>query len=245
MFQLFYHNHPSACPPRVSRCDAKKCGVFEHGCGRHDGAFPLSALAYSARITASSGASSTARSRTGLCRSAASTTCPSDVISSATWQSGALRKRDSEWLATGDIAERNESGDLKFLGRKSEVIVTAAGVNIHPEDIEAAIEGQPNVAACAVVAMETPTGTEPCAVLACRGAGDCAPAAIEHANATLPEFQRITRWVLWPEPDLPRTSTGKVRRKQHERRPCIWAFVGLAAGAHRSDYRRGSSRRRR
>lgn len=135
------------------------------------------------------------------------------VISSATWQGGALRKRDSEWLATGDIAERNETGDLKFLGRKSEVIVTAAGVNIHPEDIEAAIEGQPNVAACAVVAMETPTGMEPCAVLACRGAGDCAPAAIEHANATLPEFQRISRWVLWPEPDLPRTSTGKVKRK--------------------------------
>ncbi len=41
------------------------------------------------------------------------------VISGATWQGGALRKRDSEWLATGDIAERNESGDLKFLGRKS------------------------------------------------------------------------------------------------------------------------------
>ena len=92
-----------------------------------------------------------------------------DVISSATWQGGALRKRDSEWLATGDIAERSESGDLKFLGRKSEVIVTAAGVNIHPEDIEAAIEAQPNVAACAVVGMETPTGMEPCAVLACRG----------------------------------------------------------------------------
>jgi long-chain acyl-CoA synthetase len=29
----------------------------------------------------------------------------------------------------------------------------------------------------------------------------------------LAEFQRISRWELWPEPDLPRTSTGKVRRK--------------------------------
>ena len=93
------------------------------------------------------------------------------------------------------------------------MIVTAAGLNIHPEDIEAAIEEQPDVAACAVVAMDTPTGPEPCAVLACRGSGNCALAAIERANATLPEFQRITRWVLWPEPDLPRTSTGKVKRK--------------------------------
>ncbi len=135
------------------------------------------------------------------------------VISSATWEDGAMRPREEEWLATGDIAERQESGELRFLGRKSEVIVTEAGVNIHPEDIEAAIEEQPEVAACAVVAMETPTGPEPCAVLACRGQGNCALAAIERANATLPEFQRITRWVLWPEPDLPRTSTGKVRRK--------------------------------
>ncbi|MGO8933266.1 MAG: AMP-binding protein [Terracidiphilus sp.] len=135
------------------------------------------------------------------------------VVSSATWEDGAMRPREEEWLATGDIAERQESGELRFLGRKSEVIVTAAGVNIHPEDIESALEEQPEVAACAVVAMETPTGPEPCAVLACRGAGESALAAIERANAKLPEFQRITRWVLWPEPDLPRTSTGKVRRK--------------------------------
>jgi long-chain acyl-CoA synthetase len=135
------------------------------------------------------------------------------MISGATWAAGELRPRQEEWLATGDIAELRESGELRFLGRKSEVIVTAAGLNIHPEDIEAAIEEQPEIAACAVVAMETPTGPEPCAVLACQGSGEQAAAAIERANARLAEFQRISRWVLWPEPDLPRTSTGKVRRK--------------------------------
>lgn len=135
------------------------------------------------------------------------------MISSATWQGGQLRARESEWLATGDIAERQESGELKFLGRKSEVIVTAAGLNIHPEDIEAAIEEQPEIAACAVVAMETPHGPEPCAVLAVRGSGNEAAAAVARSNAKLADFQRITRWVLWPEPDLPRTSTGKVKRK--------------------------------
>jgi len=135
------------------------------------------------------------------------------VISGASWQGGELRPRKDEWLATGDIAERQQSGELRFLGRKSEVIVTAAGVNIHPEDIEAAIEEQPDVAACAVVAIDTPAGPEPCAVLACRGSGNCVESAIERANAVLPEFQRISRWVLWPEPDLPRTSTGKVKRK--------------------------------
>jgi len=135
------------------------------------------------------------------------------MISGASWSNGALRPRQSEWLATGDLAETQAGGELRFVGRKSEVIVTAAGVNLHPEDMEAAIEQEPNVAACAVVAMETTAGPEPCAVLAMRGSGDQAAAAIESANRRLAEFQRLRHWVLWPEPDLPRTSTGKVRRK--------------------------------
>ncbi|MGA3372380.1 MAG: AMP-binding protein [Terracidiphilus sp.] len=136
-----------------------------------------------------------------------------DVISGATWSGGAIQPRAEEWLATGDLAEKQPGGELRFVGRKSEVIVTAAGVNLHPEDLEAAIEQEPGVAACAVVAMETASGPEPCAVLAMRGSGDQAAKAIEGANGRLAEFQRLRRWVLWPEPDLPRTSTGKIRRK--------------------------------
>jgi long-chain acyl-CoA synthetase len=136
-----------------------------------------------------------------------------EMISGGSWSGGAYEPRRDEWLATGDLAESVAGGELRFVGRKSEVIVTAAGVNIHPEDLEAAVEQEPDVAACAVVAMETPNGTEPCAVLAMRGSGDNAAVAIEHANRKLAEFQHIRRWVLWPEPDLPRTSTGKVRRK--------------------------------
>lgn len=135
------------------------------------------------------------------------------MISGATWQGGQLRPREEEWLATGDLAEREPSGDLKFLGRKSEVIVTSSGLNVHPEDLEAAVEEQPGVAGCAVVPMETPNGPEPCAVLAFRGGREQAAMAVENANKRLAEFQRVRRWMLWPEPDLPRTSTGKVRRK--------------------------------
>lgn len=137
-----------------------------------------------------------------------------DVISGATWSGGEMRQRKGEWLATGDIAEREPSGELKFVGRKSEVIVTAAGLNVHPEDIEARIEEQPGIAGCAVVAMQTPAGPEPCAVLATRGDGVQVSSAIDSANSKLAEFQRIHRWVLYPEPDLPRTSTGKVKRKE-------------------------------
>ena len=134
-------------------------------------------------------------------------------ISGATWSGGELHPRSGDWLATGDLAQTEPSGELRFLGRKSEVIVTAAGLNLHPEDLEAAIEQEPGVLACAVVGADTAAGPEPCAVLAFRGSRAQAATAIEHANGRLAEFQRIMRWELWPEPDLPRTSTGKVRRK--------------------------------
>ena len=120
-----------------------------------------------------------------------------------------MHPREGEWLATGDLAEKDPTGELRFLGRKSEVIVTAAGLNVHPEDLEAAIDQSPGVTASAVIAMETATGPEPFAVLAFRGTKEEAAAAIEQANARLAEFQRVRRWFLWPEADLPRTSTGK------------------------------------
>jgi long-chain acyl-CoA synthetase len=135
------------------------------------------------------------------------------MISRATWTGGELQPRKDEWLATGDLAETVGGGEFRFLGRKSEVIVTASGVNLHPEDLEAAIDLEPGVAACAVVAIETASGPEPCAVLAFRGSSQQAAAAIERANQRLAEFQRLRHWRLWPEPDLPRTSTGKIRRK--------------------------------
>src|SRR6185312_536752 len=149
------------------------------------------------------------------------------MISSATWRGGKLQAREDDWLATGDLAEREPTGDLKFLGRKSEVIVTAAGLNVHPEDLEAAVENEPGVTGCAVVPVETSAGPEPCAVLAIRGSKEQAMRAIDNANRKLAEFQRIRRWMLWPEPDLPRTSTGKVRRKPVEE----WAGRAQKEGA--------------
>lgn len=135
------------------------------------------------------------------------------MISTATWSGGELRQREDEWLATGDLAETQATGELRFMGRKSETIVTAAGVNVHPEDLEAALEAQPEIAASAVIAVETAAGPEPCAVLALRGGEKEAADAVERANARLADFQRVRRWMVWPEPDLPRTSTGKVKRK--------------------------------
>jgi len=158
-------------------------------------------------------------------------------ISGATWSGGELKTRGDEWLATGDLAAREPDGGLRFLGRKSEVIVTGSGVNVHPEDLESAVEQEPGIAACAVVAMETAQGPEPCAVLALRSASAKPSAAIEHANERLADFQRIRRWEVWPEPDLPRTSTGKVRR----RAVAEWVATRYAAGASSNAGRPGGA----
>ena len=135
------------------------------------------------------------------------------MISTATWSGGQLRQREDDWLATGDLAETQATGELRFMGRKSETIVTAAGVNVHPEDIEAVLDEQPEIAASAVVPAEWAMGPEACAVMVVRGSEKEAGLAVERANARLADFQRVRRWFVWPEPDLPRTSTGKVRRK--------------------------------
>ena len=55
-----------------------------------------------------------------------------DSIASQVWQHGGLQARDPGWLATGDLATRNAEGELIFAGRKSDVIVTSAGMNVHP-----------------------------------------------------------------------------------------------------------------
>jgi long-chain acyl-CoA synthetase len=140
-----------------------------------------------------------------------------ETISNTIWQNGQLRKSESEWLDTGDLGEFDEAGNLRFRGRKKDVIVTSAGLNIYPEDLEAALMRQPGVKAAAVVEMETEDGPTPFAALATPDA-ETTQAAVSNANRELAEFQQIRHWAKWPEPDLPRTSTGKVIRREVARR---------------------------
>jgi long-chain acyl-CoA synthetase len=130
-------------------------------------------------------------------------------ISPGYW--GESKTDESEWLNTGDIGTLDETGRLYFKGRKKDVIVTAAGLNIYPEDLEAALNEQPGTIASAVVAADGPNGPEPAAALILRN-GASAADVVAQANKRLAEFQQIRRWIEWPDADFPRTPTQKVRK---------------------------------
>ena len=113
------------------------------------------------------------------------------------------------WFRTGDVAEKDENGRLYFKGRQKNVIVTPAGMNIYPEDLEKALRPQPGVRDCVVIGLERDGNAEPCAVLLLNGSASDAAAVTEAANQSLAGYQRMHQWFVWPEPDFPRTPTQK------------------------------------
>ena len=134
-------------------------------------------------------------------------------VSSGYWEQGAVRPADQEgWLRTGDLGELDAEGNLRFRGRKKNVIVTPAGLNVYPEDLETALRKQTGVQDCVVVPFERGGNAEPCAVLLLKEAErTAATGVVESANSSLAEYQQMRMWIAWPEVDFPRTSTGKPR----------------------------------
>lgn len=137
-------------------------------------------------------------------------------VASGYWSAGELQPvaSDEGWYRTGDIGELDSEGNLFFKGRKKEVIVTPAGMNVYPEDLESALKRQPEVKDSVVVPFAINGNAEPCAVLILKGAEANSADVIERANQGLAEYQRIHRWVIWPAEDFPRTSTQKPRRAE-------------------------------
>jgi len=135
------------------------------------------------------------------------------MLASTIWHDGRPHQRESEWLATGDLAARSDSGDLRYLGRKGDLIVSASGMNIHPEDLEAALKHQPQIRDCVVVPIATPNGAEPAAVVLSSATEAELQQAIRDANSTLAAHQQIRRVLRWPETHFPYTATGKLLRR--------------------------------
>ena len=116
------------------------------------------------------------------------------------------------WFHTGDLGERDASGNLYFKGRQKNVIVTPEGLNVFPQDLEVELRKEGGLRDCVVVGLARDGNAEPCAVLLLREGADGATAAgeiVEKANGRLAPFQQMRRWMVWPDKDFPRTPTQK------------------------------------
>jgi long-chain acyl-CoA synthetase len=149
-------------------------------------------------------------------------------IAAQVWRHGRLQPSAEDWLATGDLATRNAAGELVFAGRKSDVIVTSAGLNIHPQDLEGVLHRQPGLRDSLIVAYDSAGGPTPAAVLIADPdqGDDLLKHAVDVANGELAPFQQIRYWLRWPQPEFPRTSTGKVLRRVVQ----SWAQQSLTSG---------------
>lgn len=128
------------------------------------------------------------------------------------------------WLHTGDLGRLDEEGNLIFLGRKKEVIVTGEGLNVYPQDVEEVLNRQAGIRDSAVVSDERDGQARVHAVLVPQGEGQDLDAAVRAANQSLEPHQRLRGYSLWPQAELPRTaSTHKLQRL------AIAAWVNSAA----------------
>jgi long-chain acyl-CoA synthetase len=123
------------------------------------------------------------------------------------------------WLMTGDLGRIDASGHLQLFGRVKNMIVTEGGKNIYPEDIEAAFE-RISVKEYCVFAVNyvwkrrTMTGEQLMIVLRLEQGLEPQPSLLEELqsrNRRLPDFKRLSGYVLWDE-DFPRTASMKVKR---------------------------------
>jgi long-chain acyl-CoA synthetase len=115
---------------------------------------------------------------------------------------------------TGDLGQLDAEGRLYLKGRKKNMIVLANGLNVFPEDVEAALARVPGVVEAMVMAVPSSYGPEVHAVLLCTAKAADAGVIVRQANATLAPHQQIRSFEVWPEPDFPRTHTAKIKRPE-------------------------------
>jgi long-chain acyl-CoA synthetase len=123
------------------------------------------------------------------------------------------------WLLTGDQGRLEAHGHLQLVGRKKNMIVTAGGKNIYPEDIEAAFDGLPVKEFCVFAANylwpQKTLGNEMLVLVARleqnQQLDDRLREEIVARNRRLPDFKRVAGYVVW-EKDFPRTASLKIKR---------------------------------
>ena len=123
------------------------------------------------------------------------------------------------WLLTGDLGRFDAAGHLQLFGRKKNMIVTAGGKNIYPEDIETTFDGLPvkehSIFAANYIWPAKNLGNEILVLVVRLEPGQEFDAALKQEivtrNRTLPDFKRLGGCVVWDK-DFPRTAAMKIKR---------------------------------
>jgi long-chain acyl-CoA synthetase len=127
------------------------------------------------------------------------------------WPDGADGPDDDGWLATGDLAHRDDDGDLHLTDRRSDLVLVS-GFTVYPAEIERVLDAHPSVGESAVIGVPDPrTGAAVVAVVT------PAPGAVvdtdelrAHAAASLARYKVPGSVVVLPA--LPHSLTGTISR---------------------------------
>jgi long-chain acyl-CoA synthetase len=117
------------------------------------------------------------------------------------------------WLHTGDVAYQDENGYLFVVDRLKDMIITG-GYNVYPAEIERVVASHPAVAMVAIGRLSDELKGEVARAYVVLKPGTSASEAeiVEHCRPHLAAYKlpRSVRFV----PDLPKTSTGKIMRRE-------------------------------
>jgi long-chain acyl-CoA synthetase len=126
------------------------------------------------------------------------------------------------WLHTGDLGKFDKKNRLVLVGRAKDVVVTNAGENIYPDDLEARIGTLDEVEEYSMLGVPDGRGGERVACVAVPASDEelsrqqrheRAKRALEKAYTALPLVARPSVTTI-QDAKLPRTTTRKVKRKE-------------------------------
>ena len=139
-------------------------------------------------------------------------------------------------IATGDIGYLDGDGFLYVTGRRKNVFITSYGRNVSPEWPEAELLHRPEIAQACVFGEGRPVNTAVIVPAGTDVSGDDLAAAIDSVNRNLPDYARISNWVIAAGPFTCSngclTATGKPRRDAVEKKFLEGYLRAASAGAH-------------